>query len=26
VAVSQAVTDDSEVVRGIQEVVTSIFP
>jgi nitric oxide reductase NorQ protein len=26
VAVAQAVTDDSEVVRGIQEVITSIFP
>ncbi len=26
VAVAQAVTDDAEVVRGIQEVVTSIFP
>jgi nitric oxide reductase NorQ protein len=26
VAVAQAVTDDSEVIRGIQEVITSIFP
>jgi nitric oxide reductase NorQ protein len=26
VAVAQAITDDSEVVRGIQEVVSSIFP